>query len=104
MSTCFLNAANRDGFYESSPIVVSLSSNDALTVLIRSGCKFIVLSGTKSFKSRTTRTLCLYILKFVPHDTAKLIELQGGVENFIPRLDFIFDDVWDVILSKGLPC
>jgi len=53
MSTCFLNAANRDGFYESSPIVYS---------------------------------------QFVPHDTAKLIELQGGVENFIPRLDFIFDD------------
>ncbi|KLO17793.1 glycoside hydrolase family 92 protein [Schizopora paradoxa] len=50
MSTCFLNAANRDGFYESSPVV------------------------------------------FVPHDTAKLIELQGGVNNFVPRLDFIFDD------------
>ncbi|KAH8112965.1 glycoside hydrolase family 92 protein [Phellopilus nigrolimitatus] len=51
-STCFLNAANRDGFYESSPIVYS---------------------------------------QFVPHDTARLIDLQGGNENFISRLDFIFD-------------
>ncbi|KAI5118656.1 hypothetical protein M0805_002576 [Coniferiporia weirii] len=48
-STCFLNAANRDGFYESSPIV------------------------------------------FVPHDTARLIGLQGGNTSFIKRLDFIFE-------------
>ncbi|TDL23291.1 glycoside hydrolase family 92 protein [Rickenella mellea] len=30
--------------------------------------------------------------QYVPHDTAKLIELQGGVEPFIRRLDFIFDN------------
>ncbi|KNZ74745.1 hypothetical protein J132_06286 [Termitomyces sp. J132] len=48
-ATCFLNAANRDGFYESSPIV------------------------------------------YAPQDTAKLIELQGGLDKFISRLDFIFD-------------
>ncbi|KAG5351194.1 hypothetical protein C0989_007573 [Termitomyces sp. Mn162] len=51
-ATCFLNAANRDGFYESSPIVYS---------------------------------------QYAPQDTAKLIELQGGLDKFISRLDFIFD-------------
>ncbi|KAI9068178.1 glycoside hydrolase family 92 protein [Trametes sanguinea] len=29
--------------------------------------------------------------QFVPQDTAKLIELQGGPEKFVARLDFIFD-------------
>ncbi|KDR66497.1 hypothetical protein GALMADRAFT_147915 [Galerina marginata CBS 339.88] len=29
--------------------------------------------------------------QYVPQDTAKLIELQGGVESFITRLDFIFN-------------
>ncbi|XP_006459729.1 hypothetical protein AGABI2DRAFT_191588 [Agaricus bisporus var. bisporus H97] len=51
-ATCFLNAANRDGFYEGSPIIYS---------------------------------------QYVPQDTAKLIELQGGNESFIRRLDFIFE-------------
>ncbi|RDB16520.1 hypothetical protein Hypma_002899 [Hypsizygus marmoreus] len=51
-ATCFLNAANRDGFYEGSPIVYS---------------------------------------QYVPHDTAKLIELQGGVDKFVSRLNFIFE-------------
>ncbi|KAF8652642.1 hypothetical protein AX16_004274 [Volvariella volvacea WC 439] len=51
-ATCFLNAANRDGFYEGSPIIYS---------------------------------------QYVPHDTAKLIELQGGPEKFVQRLDFIFE-------------
>ncbi|KAF9448478.1 glycoside hydrolase family 92 protein [Macrolepiota fuliginosa MF-IS2] len=51
-ATCFLNAANRDGFYEGSPIIYS---------------------------------------QYVPQDTAKLIELQGGNESFIHRLDFIFE-------------
>ncbi|KAF8184698.1 glycoside hydrolase family 92 protein [Pholiota molesta] len=51
-ATCFLNAANRDGFYEGSPITYS---------------------------------------QYVPQDTAKLIELQGGVESFITRLNFIFN-------------
>lgn len=31
--------------------------------------------------------------QFVPQDTAKLIELQGGPEKFVARLDFIFDQV-----------
>ncbi|KAF9558968.1 glycoside hydrolase family 92 protein [Agrocybe pediades] len=48
-ATCFLNAANRDGFYEGSPII------------------------------------------YFPQDTQKLIELQGGVQSFITRLDFIFN-------------
>ncbi|KAJ3768583.1 glycoside hydrolase family 92 protein [Lentinula raphanica] len=52
MATCFLNAANRDGFYESSPIVYS---------------------------------------QYVPHDTAQLIQLQGGTDSFVSRLDFIFN-------------
>ncbi|KAI1787036.1 glycoside hydrolase family 92 protein [Ganoderma leucocontextum] len=30
--------------------------------------------------------------QFAPHDTAKLVELQGGNEAFIHRLDFIFDN------------
>ncbi|KAG6916146.1 hypothetical protein DXG01_008297 [Tephrocybe rancida] len=51
-ATCFLNAARRDGFYESSPIVYS---------------------------------------QYAPHDTARLMELQGGLEKFVSRLDFIFD-------------
>ncbi|KAI0708317.1 glycoside hydrolase family 92 protein [Earliella scabrosa] len=29
--------------------------------------------------------------QFVPQDTAKLIELQGGTEKFISRLDYIFE-------------
>ncbi|QRW15832.1 glycoside hydrolase family 92 protein [Rhizoctonia solani] len=51
-STCYLNAINTDGFYESSPIVYS---------------------------------------QYVPHDTAKLIELQGGKDKFVKRLDWIFE-------------
>ncbi|EIN11122.1 glycoside hydrolase family 92 protein [Punctularia strigosozonata HHB-11173 SS5] len=66
-ATCFLNAQNHDGFYESSPIVYS---------------------------------------QFVPQDTAKLIELQGGPDDFISRLDFIFNqsyfDVTDEI-SQQIP-
>ena len=31
--------------------------------------------------------------QYVPHDTAKLIELQGGAEPFVERLDFIFKEV-----------
>lgn len=31
--------------------------------------------------------------QYVPHDTAKLIELQGGDEKFIERLDFMFEEV-----------
>ncbi|KAG8756605.1 hypothetical protein FRC11_005187 [Ceratobasidium sp. 423] len=52
-STCYLNAVNTDGFYESSPIVYS---------------------------------------QYVPHDTAKLIELQGGKDKFVKRLDWIFEE------------
>ncbi|CEL59327.1 putative glycosidase Rv0584 OS=Mycobacterium tuberculosis GN=Rv0584 PE=3 SV=1 [Rhizoctonia solani AG-1 IB] len=52
-STCYLNAINTDGFYESSPIVYS---------------------------------------QYVPHDTAKLIELQGGKDKFVKRLDWIFEE------------
>lgn len=29
----------------------------------------------------------------MPHDTARLIELQGGKDAFIKRLDYIFDNV-----------
>ncbi|OBZ76244.1 hypothetical protein A0H81_02953 [Grifola frondosa] len=54
-ATCFLNAANKDGFYESSPIVYSQVS-------------------------------------YISYDTAKLVELQGGPEKFISRLNFIFDE------------
>ncbi|KAK7027970.1 hypothetical protein VNI00_015053 [Paramarasmius palmivorus] len=52
-ATCFLNAANLDGFYEGSPIIYS---------------------------------------QYVPHDTAKLLDLQGGKESFVKRLDFIFEN------------
>src|SRR5882762_11493071 len=31
--------------------------------------------------------------KYVPHDTAMLITLQGGTQRFIDRLDFIIDNV-----------
>jgi len=52
-SSCFLDAINKDGFYEGGPIVYS---------------------------------------QYVPHDTAKLIDLQGGDEAFIRRLDYIFEN------------
>lgn len=52
-STCYLDAINTDGFYESSPLVYS---------------------------------------QFVPHDTAKLVELQGGPDAFVSRLDFLIDE------------
>ncbi|KAI0672078.1 glycoside hydrolase family 92 protein [Trametes maxima] len=52
-STCFLNAQNKDGFYEGAPIVYS---------------------------------------QYAPHDTAKLIELQGGKDKFVSRLNFIFNE------------
>ncbi|CAL1712499.1 unnamed protein product [Somion occarium] len=51
-ATCFLNAANKDGFYEGSPIVYT---------------------------------------QYVLQDTAKLIQLQGGNQKFIDRLNFIFE-------------
>ncbi|KAG7094587.1 hypothetical protein E1B28_005412 [Marasmius oreades] len=51
-ATCFLNAANLDGFYEGSPIIYS---------------------------------------QYVPQDTARLLDLQGGAQSFINRLDFIFE-------------
>ncbi|KAF8624708.1 hypothetical protein AX17_007039 [Amanita inopinata Kibby_2008] len=52
-ATCYLNAADRDGFYEGSPILYS---------------------------------------QYVPQDNAKLIELQGGPDKFISRLDYIFEN------------
>ncbi|KAI0319732.1 glycoside hydrolase family 92 protein [Amylostereum chailletii] len=40
--------------------------------------------------------------QYVPHDTAKLIELQGGPESFIERLDFIIDNgYFDVTDEPG---
>ncbi|KZP14452.1 glycoside hydrolase family 92 protein [Athelia psychrophila] len=48
-ATCYLDAANHDGFYEASPLV------------------------------------------YVPQDMAALIELQGGNDPFISRLDYLFD-------------
>ncbi|KAF9531262.1 glycoside hydrolase family 92 protein [Crepidotus variabilis] len=51
-ATCFLNAARRDGFYESEHSQ----------------------------------------LLYAPQDTAKLIELQGGVDSFVSRLDFLFSE------------
>ncbi|KAK0216678.1 family 92 glycosyl hydrolase, partial [Armillaria nabsnona] len=30
--------------------------------------------------------------QYVPHNTAKLIELQGGCKKFIERLDWMFDN------------
>lgn len=62
-ATCFLNAANKDGFYEGSPILYS---------------------------------------QYVPQDTAKLVELQGGTTHFIERLDFIIDNgYFDVTDEPG---
>ncbi|VDB96722.1 unnamed protein product [Peniophora sp. CBMAI 1063] len=62
-STCFLDASNMDGFYESSPLTYS---------------------------------------QFVPQDNAALIELQGGAEKFIERLDFIIDEgYFDVTDEPG---
>lgn len=32
-------------------------------------------------------------MQYVPQDTAKLIELQGGPDKFVQRLDWIFENV-----------
>ncbi|KAI0040367.1 glycoside hydrolase family 92 protein [Auriscalpium vulgare] len=41
-------------------------------------------------------------LLYVPQDTAKLVELQGGTANFIDRLDFIIDNgYFDVTDEPG---
>ncbi|KAI3612903.1 glycoside hydrolase family 92 protein, partial [Moniliophthora roreri] len=29
---------------------------------------------------------------YVPHDTARLVDLQGGADSFVERLDFIFEN------------
>ena len=45
------------------------------------------------------------LIQYVPQDNAKLIELQGGADKFIARLDFIFDQVKTcslITLSPGL--
>ena len=45
------------------------------------------------------------LTQYVPQDNAKLIELQGGADKFIARLDFIFDQVRTcslITLSPGL--
>ena len=43
----------------------------------------------------------LTFVQYVPQDTAKLIELQGGDEKFIDRLNFIFDDASRSIVTIG---
>jgi putative alpha-1,2-mannosidase len=73
-ATCFLNAARRDGFYEASPIVYSQVSMPA---------RLFSRQLTMEFR----------VAKYVPQDTAQLIELQGGPEAFIQRLDWIFENV-----------
>ena len=71
-SFCFLNAVNTDGFYESSPIVV---------------CAFplSMCGGECSGPSQYSQ--------YVPQDTAQLIQLQGGADAFVKRLNFIFNEV-----------
>ncbi|PPR02812.1 hypothetical protein CVT26_009598 [Gymnopilus dilepis] len=71
MATCFLNAADRDGFYEGSILVWSPSTLRLTAAFAR------IAYSCKS--------------QYVPQDTAKLIELQGGVKSFLSRLDFIFN-------------
>ncbi len=43
-------------------------------------------------------------MQYVPHDTAKLIELQGDPKKFIERLDWMFDNVGTlyIILSADI--
>jgi hypothetical protein len=41
----------------------------------------------------------IHVLQYVPQDTAKLIELQGGTEKFLSRLDFVFDQVCKFVLA-----
>jgi hypothetical protein len=42
----------------------------------------------------------IHVLQYVPQDTAKLIELQGGAEKFLSRLDFVFDQVCKFVLTR----
>ena len=90
MATCFLNAANRDGFYESSPIVVCRN-------VLHDFLSLISLFSIRRLESMFLKTSFSTMLKnrnqFAPHDTAKLIELQGGAEKFVARLDFMFEEV-----------
>ena len=52
-----------------------------------------ILRYLRSTTAGDRATDVVLIIKFVPQDTAKLIELQGGTEKFISRLDYIFEQV-----------
>lgn len=71
-ATCYMDGSNMDGFYEGGPIVVRTNNSGVNAI---SSCCLIQYS------------------QYVPHDTARLIELQGGKDAFIKRLDYIFDNV-----------
>ncbi|KAI0319725.1 glycoside hydrolase family 92 protein [Amylostereum chailletii] len=59
---------------------------------------FLVATNTDGFYEGSP----LLYSQYVPHDNAKLIELQGGNENFIERLDFIIDNgYFDVTDEPG---
>ena len=52
-----------------------------------------ILRYIRSTTADSRATDVVLLLKFVPQDTAKLIELQGGTDKFISRLDYIFEQV-----------
>lgn len=80
--SCYLDASNHDGFYEDGPIVVSTRLTG-----------FTVYNHFYLHIHVLTRRAYVQYSQYVPHDTAKLVELQGGKEAFIQRLDYIFDNV-----------
>ena len=92
-STCFLNAVNTDGFYEGSPITVSfVYSFTDISVVIRVASAVFPSAQIYLFALYFARWLNVWV-QYVPQDTAKLVELQGGAQKFIDRLNFIFADV-----------
>jgi putative alpha-1,2-mannosidase len=55
------------------------------------GPNLVLTSTIPHFKYN--HSLHLTFIQFVPQDNARLIELQGGADDFIERLDFIIDNV-----------
>src|SRR5258708_40038260 len=55
--------------------------------------RLLVLSGELNALPLINCSLAHLSRKYVSHDMAKLIKLQGGPKNFIERLNFIIDRV-----------
>ena len=96
---CWLFNTNPDGFYESSPVVVRVHRREFVVHCLTAACSTVLAGAIKALFAHTDTRLIVSRVQFVPQDTAKLIEMQGGPERFISRLDFIFDQVCHAIYA-----